>query len=187
MKTTPTTNTPTPRRRRTLAALAATVILLASACTPPNTPPTTEGPDALDARRTDRIAFGLCSAYTVAALSNNTFTDTGPADARTRAAEQFGTPAFIRAAQGEGRDPLWPVLTEHRARVETTTESAEDDPPPATAHNASTAVLAHRTATNDSGWTQRLPSLVVHCSLARSTAGWRIAEVTVADSDSEPR
>jgi len=176
--------------RRTVCCVAALVLTTACACT---TLPTSPGPAAVAPNHpaaTEPARAGvqdLCARFTIAALGSDTTTDAGPADARRRAAQQFGTPALIDRLAGEGRDPRWRVLAEHRGRVQVSTTTVADDPPPQDGDHAGAAVLATRTAVADNGWRDELPSTVAYCALQRTQDGWKVADVTFSDTTNSER
>lgn len=126
----------------------------------------------------------LCSQFTVAALSSDTTVDRGPADARSRAAQQFGTPELIGQLGGEGRDQTWPLLVQHKARVVVDTSEVQDDPPPARGNQVGAAVSATRVAVGADRWRQELPGTVAYCSLVNEGTGWRVAAISFSDSTS---
>lgn len=126
----------------------------------------------------------ICSRFTVAALSSDTRTDRGPADARDRAAQQYGTPELMDQLGGEGRDQSWPVLVQHQARVVVDTAQVQDDPPPARGNQVGAAVSASRVAVGADGWRQELPGTVAYCSLVNEGAGWQVAAVSFSDDTS---
>lgn len=137
----------------------------------------------------DRVVQDTCARFTIIALSTDAAIDLGPADARRRAAQQFGTPALADRLAGEGRDHHWPLLAHHHAHVEVTTTPVTDDPPTLLdAHDSQAAagVVAHRTAIGPDGWKQALPSTVAYCSLSRSPDGWWVTDITFADTISGP-
>lgn len=144
------------------------------------TPPDSTGSSAVDARRA--AAVDVCARFTTTALSVDTATDTGPADARTRAAQQFGTAALVRALTGDGHDPLWDVLVAHRGRVIVKTTTVADDPPTGDSTHMGAAVIAARTAVAEQGWRQELPSTVAYCALTATPAGWKITDVSFTDT-----
>ncbi len=162
--------------------------LLATACahtaSPTQPPDTATVPQTL-ASATDQARHGgadLCARFTIAALGSDTATDAGPADARRRAAQQFGTPTLIDGLVGEGRDTTWPILAEHHARVQISIAPVADDPPPQDGEHAGAAVVATRTAVADDGWRRELPSIVVYCALRRTQDGWKVADVIFSDT-----
>lgn len=170
-------------------ALIALVALLGTACsrTTPGGQDTasTTAPGATGTTGVQRsTVVEVCSRFTVAALSSDTTTDRGPADARSRAAQQFGTPELIDQLGGEGRDQTWPVLVEHKARVVVDTSEVQDDPPPARGNQVGAAVSASRVAVGADGWRQELPGTVAYCSLVNEGAGWRVAAVSFSDATS---
>lgn len=128
-------------------------------------------------------AAEVCARFTVAAVSVDTSTDTGPADARRRAARQYGTADLERTLSGEGRDSAWTDLAARHARVQVDTEPIADDPQPRDDRTASAGVLATATASAPDGWRQKLPTLAVYCSLTRDGREWKVSAVAFSDSD----
>jgi len=125
----------------------------------------------------------ICGRFTIAALSTDAAIDRGPADARRRAANQFGTPALVDQLAGEGRDHDWPLLTQHRAHVQVATTPVADDPQTPTDTQAAAGVIAHRVAVGPDGWQHALPGTVAYCSLTRGPDGWKVTTVTFTDLD----
>ncbi|WP_336159952.1 hypothetical protein [Amycolatopsis sp. VC5-11] len=128
-------------------------------------------------------AAEVCARFTVAALSVDTATDTGPADARRRAAQQYGTADLENTLAGEGRDRTWTDLAARRARVHVDTEPITDDPQPSDDRTAAAGVLATATASAPDGWRQKLPTLAAYCSLTQAGRAWKVAGVSFSDSD----
>ncbi|ONI88063.1 hypothetical protein ALI22I_20190 [Saccharothrix sp. ALI-22-I] len=123
-----------------------------------------------------------CSAFALAALSGDTTVDRGPADARRRAAAQFGTPQLVEQLAGEGRDHDWDALADRGARILVDTRPIGDDPPPMRADRAAAGVVAGRVAVADDGRRQDLTSTAVYCTLVRTDQGWRVADVAFSDA-----
>ncbi len=124
-----------------------------------------------------------CSRFTALALASDTEIDHGPADARRRAALQFGTAELTRTIAGEGRDQTWPTLAEHKARVQVDVEPIEDDPPPLRPDRGGAGIRAQLTAIGVDGWRQPLPGMAVYCSLVSSGDDWKVEAVTFSDVD----
>lgn len=160
--------------------------LLATSCAtsapggPPSAPsaePPTSATNAIQ-----EAAHETCARFAVAALSVDAATDRGPADARRRAAHEYGTPTLTVGLAGEGRDTDWTLLGQHHAWVTVTTDLAVDDLPLPDGGLVAAAVIAHRTAVSNTGWRHDLPSTVVYCTLTHTADGWRITDITLADS-----
>ncbi|WP_158886242.1 hypothetical protein [Amycolatopsis anabasis] len=122
-----------------------------------------------------------CTRFVTAALSVDAATDSGPGEARQRAADQFGIPGLAQQIGGEGRDNGWEQLAAHRAHVEVTTEPVGDDPPPVRGDETGAGVKASRVAIAE-GWRQSLDPLVAYCSLRRDGGGWKITGLTLSDA-----
>jgi hypothetical protein len=129
----------------------------------------------------------VCTRFVVAALSVDTTTDRGPADARIRAANTYGVPELAARLQGNGKDPAWPLLVAHRAHVHVSTQPVGDDPPPAQGDTAAAGVHATRVAVGTEGWRQRLSDTVAYCSLRRQPEGWKVTDLSFSDSPSTSR
>lgn len=129
--------------------------------------------------------YDVCARFAAAALSSDTAIDRGPADARKRAAGQWGTAELVDRLGGEGRDTTWDLLAAHRARVQVDTSPVGDDPPPPRDGKAGAGVQARKVAVAADGWRQELPGTVVYCSLIRDDVGtWKVSAVSFADSTS---
>lgn len=124
----------------------------------------------------------VCTRFVATALSVDTATDRGPADARVRAARAYGVPDLPDRLQGHGKDPEWPLLVTHRARVQVSTQPVADDPPPARGDTAAAGVHATRVAVGAHNWRQQMSDTVTYCSLRRGPAGWKVTDVTVSDT-----
>lgn len=124
----------------------------------------------------------VCTRFVVTALSVDTATDRGPADARLRAARAYGVPELARRLQGHGKDPDWPLLVAHRARVHISTQPVADDPPPARGDSAAAGVHATRVAVGADTWRQQLSDTVAYCSLHRGPDGWKVTDLSFSDS-----
>jgi hypothetical protein len=171
------------RRAVRLAALAMALALPVTACTrTTSTPdrPTTGTPLAEQRAGAD----GICTRFAVAALSSDTAIDRGSADARQRAAEQFGTSALVAQFTGQGADPEWAGLLAHEAYVAVSTAAVADDPPPIGLGEAAAGVVARRTAIGESGWRERLPDIVVYCTLVIGQQGWKVDTVSFSEDGS---
>ncbi|WP_406639140.1 hypothetical protein [Amycolatopsis sp. WGS_07] len=166
--------------RRTGPALIAAGVLAhgAAGCARPPAPQSPPSADALPVA----AAAEVCARFAVAAMSVDTAADTGPADARRRAARQYGVPALENALAGEGRDETWTGLAARHARVHVETRPITDDPPPGEDGTASAGVLATPTASAPDGWHQQLPTLAVYCSLTQTGREWKVSSVTLSDS-----
>jgi hypothetical protein len=116
------------------------------------------------------------------ALSVDTTIDHSPADARHRAADQFGTSALDGQLTGQGSDATWPTLVARHAHVVVTTTPDDDDVPPATGTQTAAGVIAVPVAVGSDGWRQPLPADVVFCTLNQTSAGWKVAAVAVSDT-----
>lgn len=179
-------DTPTNSARLRTAKLLLLGGLLTTSCAtsapggPPPTPPVEPPTSATNAIQ--EAGHETCTRFAIAALSIDTATDRGPADARRRAAHQYGAPTLTVGLAGEGRDTDWTVLSQHHARVTVTTELAVDDLPLPDSGQVAAAVIAHRTAVNNTGWRHDLPSTVIYCTLTHTAHGWRITDLTLADS-----
>jgi hypothetical protein len=170
---------------RGLAVVA--VALFIAGCSRPasnSSPPSPQSSPPAETTTARDAVEEVCARFAVVALSSDTTIDRGPADARRRAADQFGTPRLAEQLAGEGRDHDWPLLAAHRARVQVDTEPIGDDPPPSTPQRASAGVIARRVAVGDAGWRQDLPSTATYCSLVRTGQGWRVDRVGFTDSTS---
>ncbi len=168
--------------RGVLACVVA--LLAATACTSPATteheaPPTVAQAAPGQARA---AAAEVCRRFTTVALGVDATRDLSPAEARQRAAHRYGTPALAEQLAGHGHDPTWALLVRHDAHIEVRTEPVSDDPPPVRGDSVGAAVTATRTALGPRGWTQRLPEVVVYCSLVRTSDTWRVTAVTVSDT-----
>lgn len=122
-----------------------------------------------------------CTRFVISALSVDSTTDRGPADARRRAARDYGSPDLVTSLQGEGRDSDWALLVAHRARVHVTTEPVADDPPPVRTDAGAAGVHATRIAVGVD-WRQRLTDTIVYCSLRHGPDGWRVTRISVSDT-----
>ncbi|ATY17102.1 hypothetical protein CU254_41740 (plasmid) [Amycolatopsis sp. AA4] len=123
----------------------------------------------------------ICGQFVAAALSVDAAADSGPGDARRRAADRFGIPGLAEQIGGEGRDNGWGLLAAHRARVRVTTEPVDDDPPPVRDDETGAGVTASRVAAGD-GWTQNLDPLAAYCSLRRVAGAWKVSGITFSDT-----
>jgi hypothetical protein len=126
----------------------------------------------------------VCTRFVVAALSVDTTTDRGPADARVRAARAYGVPELAALLQGHGKDPDWPVLVAHRARVHVSTQPVGDDPPPVRGDEAAAGVHATRVAVGADNWRRQLSDTVAYCTLRRGPDGWKVTDLSFSDSSS---
>jgi hypothetical protein len=120
----------------------------------------------------------ICARFAVAALSSDTAIDAGPADARRRAADQFGTSALRQQLTGQGDDSAWVALAAHQASVSVSTTTVTDDPPPVGPNQAGAGVVAHQAASGSGGWHEALPDTVVYCTLVADGASWKVDSVT---------
>lgn len=126
----------------------------------------------------------VCSDFAAAALAFDTARDQGPAQARKRAAVQFGTAELEARVGAEAPSTVWTTVAAHRGRVEVTVTPVRDDPPAPREDRAAAGAVAKRVAVGESGWRQELSTMVTYCSLRREAQGWRVADVRLADSDS---
>ncbi|MFL6118871.1 hypothetical protein [Actinophytocola sp.] len=126
----------------------------------------------------------VCTRFVTTALSMDTTTDRGPADARTRAARAYGVPELAARLQGHGQDPEWSLLVAHHARVQVSTQPVGDDPPPTRDDAAAAGVHAIRVAVGAGTWRQQLSDTVAYCSLRRGPEGWKITDLSFSDSPS---
>jgi hypothetical protein len=126
-------------------------------------------------------ASQVCARFAVAALSADTAVDSGPGNARQRAAVQFGTANLNQQITGQGNDPVWSTLVAHQADVTVTTTPITDDPPPAIPGQAAAGVIAHQTALGSAGWRLSLPDTVVYCTLTATGVSWKVDAVTFTD------
>ena len=171
---------------RRIVMLAAIAVTAAAGCAP--VAPTVGGAAGAEqdagAEAPRAAAAGeFCGRFATAALSSDAAIDRGPADARSRAAQLYGSPQLATQLAGEGRDQTWPELVQHQARVEVRTDEVTDDPPQASGSEVGAAVSATRVAVGTGGWRQVLPATVVYCSLtSAATAGWRVTAVTFSDT-----
>lgn len=149
--------------------------LTVAACTH-DTPPGGPPPPAPDIQR-------VCADFVTTALSVDTATDTGPADARRRATAAFADPTMANADSGQGQDPDWPLLVEHRAHVVVSVRPATDDPPPTRADRVSASVEITRTAIGSDGWRQPLTGAVAYCGLRRAPTGWKVSELRLSSNE----
>lgn len=124
----------------------------------------------------------VCTRFVATALSVDTATDRGPADARLRAARAYGVPDLAGRLQGHGKDPDWPLLVAHRARVQVSTQPVDDDPPPARDDVAAAGVYATRVAVGPNNWRQQLADTVAYCSLHRGPNGWQVTDLSFSDT-----
>jgi hypothetical protein len=121
----------------------------------------------------------VCTGFVTVALSVDAGTDSGPGDARHRAARQFGSAGLGAQLAGEGSDNGWQQLAAHRARVQVTTEPIFDDPPPVR-NQAGAGVRTTRVAVGTDGWRQALDPVVAYCSLQREGSGWKVTGLTLS-------
>lgn len=130
----------------------------------------------------------VCANFVTTALQADTTTDTGPADARQRAARLFGTPELARQLAGQGNDTDWATLRKHQASVKVTTRPITDDPPKPRDGQAAAGVEVSRTALGRDTWQQPLPPAVAYCALRHDGTGWKVTSFTLAtDEGQEPR
>lgn len=176
------------RRHRTAAALVAALAATGCAHTADlSTPPSTH-PQATRSVATQPDPDGqrVCGDFISLALSSDTSTDAGPADARRRAAQRHGTPELEDLLTAGGVDHTWAALTEHRARIEVRVAPVGDDPPRRREGLAAAAVNAMRTAigitADGSPWRELLPDVVAHCALTAVDGGWRVTTVQLSDA-----
>lgn len=164
----------------TFAVAGCSIFGSTTATTAPNTAPgttdSTPTPVPPDVQQ-------MCARFVSTALSVDTTTDRGPADARLRAARAYGVPELAARLQGQGKDPDWPLLAAHRGRVQIAIQPVADDPPPVRGDEAAAGVHASRVAVGADNWRQQLPDTVAYCSLHRRPDGWKITDLTVSDSN----
>jgi hypothetical protein len=130
----------------------------------------------------------VCANFVTTALQVDTTTDTGPVDARRRAARLFGVPELAGQLAGQGNDTAWATLREHRASVKVTTRPITDDPPTPGDGQAAAGVEVSRTALGRDAWQQPLPPAVAYCALRHDGTGWKVTSFTLAaDEGQEPR
>ncbi|MEU3628340.1 hypothetical protein [Amycolatopsis coloradensis] len=122
-----------------------------------------------------------CAQFVTAALSVDAGADSGPGDARVRAANQFGVTGLAEQLGGEGRDNTWNLLATHRAHVQVTTEPVGDDPPPVRDDQTGAGVKITRVAIAGE-WRQELDPLVAYCSLRRTGSEWKVSGLTLSDA-----
>lgn len=171
--------------QRARVLIIAFIALAGTSCTraPDAGAPAAAPPTGTTADPQRASVLDTCSRFTVIALSSDTQLDRGPADARRRAASQFGTADLARQLAGEGRDQMWPTLVEHTAHIQVDTAPIGDDPPPLQPDHGSAGVLATLTAVGAGGWRQALPGFAVYCSLTSGGDGWKVDSVTFSDVD----
>jgi hypothetical protein len=191
-RTRPNHATPLPRTRPTQSAkrvrhvraaaglLVVAALALVGACTPNAV---SSVPAVGDRATATRAASQICARFATLAFGEDTRTDTGPADARRRAARHYGTPELATQLDGQGADATWPLLVAHHAHI-TVTTTIENDDPTVTATQATATVVAHAIAEGADGWQQPLPDTVVYCTAARTGTTWTITSVALADDNS---
>lgn len=177
------------RWRSALPLTALVLVIVFSACSGPGRPEggarATGTPQPNSNPHRAESAADICSQFTRLALSADATTDQGPADARRRAGEVYGTSDLPGRLSGQGRDQTWTLLSQHHARVTVATSPVEDDPPPADQAVTGAAVSATRLARGTDGWQLALPDVVAYCSLQHEDeGGWRVLDVSFSDTTS---
>lgn len=164
-----------------LALTVTALVLVGCSRTPPDSQQHPGMAPATSASAAD--AQDVCARFAEMALGVDTVIDHSPADARHRAADQFGTSALTSQLTGQGTDATWSTLAAHRAHVVVTTTPDDDDTPPLTGNRAGAGVIATLAAVGSDGWRQPLPSDVVFCTLSQTSTGWKVAAVSISDTD----
>lgn len=169
-----------------LGGLAAAALVFASSCGPAQTPsadPTATSPEVRPTTSHPVAPDAVCRRLAVTYMSVDTRHDTGPADARQRAAQNYGTPALRRQLDGggSGRGSRFTRWARHDGHVEITNiRAVRDDPPPTTGgHTAAGFVLSGHVA-GTGQWRQPYGPVAVYCSLDKRPAGWRVDHVQVS-------
>lgn len=150
---------------------------------PDPAPPSATAPsEAATGAQARQAAQRVCADFAVAALSVDGVIDRGPADARQRAAAEFGTPALVERLGGEGRDHEWTSIVRRHARVQVDTTPIADDPHAPAEGRAGAGVLARRVAVGKDGRRQELAATATYCSLVATAQGWKVADVAFSDA-----
>ncbi|MFI5614950.1 hypothetical protein [Amycolatopsis sp. NPDC051903] len=144
----------------------------------------TSGPDTPRSTSTNSLVNAspqdVCSDLGIASVAGDTSVDYGPADARRRAAQQYGTPALQQQWAGSGQDQQWDALKAAHARINATATPVGDDLPPAQNGQASAAATITPTATLPNGQHQPMTTFVIYCGLQQVNGAWRVTTVNLA-------
>jgi hypothetical protein len=108
--------------------------------------------------------------------------DASRAEARARAAAQYGTPGLQQQLRGAGRDPEFDAWRAHRAVVTPVlVPYSGEAPPPDTLNRAYRAVTVRGTAAGEDGWQAPVAAVTVFCTLTGSAdAGWKVSSIDIA-------
>lgn len=164
-----------PRRRTAALLLSATGLgVTVCACSPQPAPPPPH-PAAPGASPEQ-----VCSALAREAYTATPNREPTPAEARTRAAEHWGTPALQQQWRGSGADPLWQQLATTGGTLHAETAPIADQAPPARGPHAAAAVQVTPIATWPTGQQSPQPAVILYCGLDHGPQGWRVSSVQVS-------
>jgi hypothetical protein len=124
-------------------------------------------------------AAEVCERF-AAALHSADAADGRPDAAAIRAAA-YATAALAGELVATAREPRWPALTKHQARLHPSVSAhVEAEQPPDSSTTAYRAVRVTTTAAGADGWRSGPDTTLVYCVLRREAGAWRVGGFDVA-------